>query len=155
MRKTCINPKLLRLTLEKMVIGVEEPILIKGIGEIIAKVDSGNSGYNVIHGEELIIQGDILTFKTENKDGKERRVSKKIKDTLETIMGKDNVTVQVSTVMDFNQTRATIESYTPNNGSNSGVAVSQQSEKEISTNICYCLRAFLPFCSWHICSNNL
>lgn len=87
MRKTCINPKLLRLTLEKMVIGVEEPILIKGIGEIIAKVDSGNSGYNVIHGEELIIQGDILTFKTENKDGKERRVSKKIKDTINVNIG--------------------------------------------------------------------
>ena len=87
MRKTCINPKLLRLTLEKMVIGVEEPILIKGIGEIIAKVDSGNSGYNVIHGEDLIIQGDILTFKTENKDGKERRVSKKIKDTINVNIG--------------------------------------------------------------------
>ena len=71
MRKTCINSKLLRLTLEKMVIGVEEPILIKGIGEIVAKVDSGNSGYNVIHGEDLIVQGNILTFKTENKDGKE------------------------------------------------------------------------------------
>lgn len=87
MRKTCINPKLLRLTLEKMVIGVEEPILIKGIGEIIAKVDSGNSGYNVIHGEDLIVQGDILTFKTENKDGKERRVSKKIKDTINVNIG--------------------------------------------------------------------
>lgn len=87
MRKTCINPKLLRLTLEKMVIGVEEPILIKGIGEIVAKVDSGNSGYNVIHGEDLIIQGDIITFKTENKDGQERRVSKKIKDTINVNIG--------------------------------------------------------------------
>lgn len=87
MRKTCINSKLLRLTLEKMVIGVEEPILIKGIGEIVAKVDSGNSGYNVIHGEDLIIQGDIITFKTENKDGQERRVSKKIKDTINVNIG--------------------------------------------------------------------
>ena len=64
----------------------------------------------------------------------EKEAAKKIKDTLETIMGKDNVSVQVSSVMDFNQTRATIESYTPNNGSNSGVAVSQQSEKEIYSN---------------------
>lgn len=70
-----------------MVIGVEEPILIKGIGEIVAKVDSGNSGYNVIHGEDLIIQGDIITFKTENKDGQERRVSKKIKDTINVNIG--------------------------------------------------------------------
>lgn len=85
--KTSINPKLYRLTLEKMVIGVEEPILIKGIGEIVAKVDSGNSGYNVIHGEDLVVQGNIITFKTENKDGNERRVSKKIKDTINVNIG--------------------------------------------------------------------
>lgn len=70
-----------------MVIGVEEPILIKGIGEIVAKVDSGNSGYNVIHGEDLVVQGDIITFKTLNKDGIERRVSKKIKDTININIG--------------------------------------------------------------------
>lgn len=87
MKKTCINPKLYRLTLEKMVIGVEEPILVKGIGEIVAKVDSGNSGYNVIHGEDLVVQGDIITFKTLNKDGVERRVSKKIKDTININIG--------------------------------------------------------------------
>ena len=70
-----------------MVIGLEEPILIKGIGEIIAKVDSGNAGYNVIHGEDLTVQGDILTFKTQNKDGKDRRVSKKIKEKLNVNIG--------------------------------------------------------------------
>ena len=70
-----------------MVIGLEEPILVKGVGEIIAKVDSGNGGYNVIHGEDLTIQGDILTFKTHNKDGEDRRISKKIKDTLNVNIG--------------------------------------------------------------------
>lgn len=70
-----------------MVIGLEEPILIKGIGEIIAKVDSGNGGYNVIHGEDLMVQGNILNFKTFNKDGEERRVSKKIKDTINVNIG--------------------------------------------------------------------
>ena len=69
MKKSKIDSKLYQLTLEKMVIGLEEPILIKGVGEIIAKVDSGNGGYNVIHGEDLTVQGDILTFKTFNKDG--------------------------------------------------------------------------------------
>ena len=87
MRKTCINPKLLRLTLEKMVIGVEEPILIKGIGELNAKIDSGNSGYNVIHGEDLTVQGNILTFKTYNKDNDVRRISKKIKHILNVNIG--------------------------------------------------------------------
>ena len=84
---TCINPKLFRLTLEKMVIGVEEPILIKGIGEMIAKVDSGNGGFNVIHGEDFILQGNILNFKTADKDGNSKRVSKKIKDTINVNIG--------------------------------------------------------------------
>ncbi len=64
----------------------------------------------------------------------EKEAAKKIKDTLETIMGKDNVSVQVSTVMDFNQTRATIESYTPNKDSQTGIVVSQQGEKEVYSN---------------------
>lgn len=87
MKKTKVDSHLYQLTLEKMVIGLEEPILIKGIGEIIAKVDSGNAGYNVIHGEDLTVQGDILTFKTQNKDGKDRRVSKKIKEKLNVNIG--------------------------------------------------------------------
>ncbi|MBR6298828.1 MAG: flagellar M-ring protein FliF, partial [Candidatus Gastranaerophilales bacterium] len=61
----------------------------------------------------------------------EKEAAKKIKDTLETIMGKDNVSVQVSTVMDFNQTRSTIESYTPTKGSETGVIMTQQGEKEV------------------------
>ena len=61
----------------------------------------------------------------------EKEAAKKIKDTLETIMGKDNVSVQVSTVMDFNQTRSTIESYTPSKGSETGVIMTQQGEKEV------------------------
>lgn len=64
----------------------------------------------------------------------EKEAAKKIQDTLETIMGKDNVSVQVSSVMDFNQTRTTIESYTPNKGADSGVVVSRQGEKEVYTN---------------------
>lgn len=60
----------------------------------------------------------------------EKEAAKKIQDTLETIMGKDNVSVQVSAVMDFNSTRSTIESYTPSNGQN-GVVLSSQGEKEI------------------------
>lgn len=85
--KTCIEHKLYHLTLEKMVIGLEEPILIKGIGKLIAKVDSGNSGYNVIHGEDLIIQGNVLNFKTIDQDGNDKRVSKKIKDTIKVNIG--------------------------------------------------------------------
>ena len=89
--KTCINTKLYKLTLEKMVIGIEEPVLVKGIGELIAKIDSGNSGHNVIHGEDITIQGDIINFKTFNKDGDERRVSKKIKNNIKINIGGGHV----------------------------------------------------------------
>ena len=60
----------------------------------------------------------------------EKEAAKKIKDTLETIMGRDNVSVQVSAVMDFNSTRSTIESYVPAQNSQGGVIISQQGEKE-------------------------
>ena len=61
----------------------------------------------------------------------EKEAAKKTKDTLETIMGKDNVSVQVSAVMDFNSTRSTIESYVPAGDTQSGVILGQQSEKEV------------------------
>ena len=73
---------------------------------------------------------DMQTYRTNF----EKEAAKKIQDTLETIMGKDNVSVQVSSVMDFNQTRATIESYTPNNGGESGVILTRQGEKEVYSN---------------------
>ena len=73
---------------------------------------------------------DMQTYRTNF----EKEAAKKIKDTLETIMGKDNVSVQVSSVMDFNQTRATIESYTPNKDTNAGVVLTRQGEKEIYSN---------------------
>lgn len=81
----------LKLQLEKMVIGLEEPILIKGAGKFMAKVDSGNAGYNVIHGEDFVRQGDILNFKTYDADGNERRISKKISDTLNVHIGGGNI----------------------------------------------------------------
>ena len=36
----------LGLQLERLVIGIEEPVLVKDLGEILAKIDSGNGGYN-------------------------------------------------------------------------------------------------------------
>ena len=85
---------------------------------------------NVLSEDVAKNSSDMQTYRTNF----EKEAAKKIKDTLETIMGKDNVSVQVSTVMDFNQTRATIESYTPNKDSNSGIIVAQQGEKEVYSN---------------------
>lgn len=89
--KSKIDKKFYKLTLEKLVIGLEEPILIKGIGKIDAKIDSGNGGYNVIHGKDFVQQGDILSFETEDSDGNIKRVSKKIKSTLNVNIGGGHV----------------------------------------------------------------
>ncbi len=82
---------------------------------------------NVLSEDVSKNSSDMQTYRTNF----EKEAAKKIKDTLETIMGKDNISVQVSTVMDFNQTRSTIESYTPSKGSENGVIMTQQGEKEI------------------------
>ena len=67
-----------RLQLEKLVIGLEEPISIKGIGEFVAKIDSGNGGYNVIHGEDVYQNGGVIVFKTYTSDNQLKQVSKKL-----------------------------------------------------------------------------
>lgn len=85
---------------------------------------------NVLSEDVARNSSDMQTYRTNF----EKEAAKKIKDTLETIMGKDNVSVQVSTVMDFNQTRATIESYSPNKDSDSGVVLTSQGEKEVYSN---------------------
>lgn len=72
---------------EATVIGLEEPITIHGIGSIIAKVDSGNGAYNVIHGEDITTQGNKVTFTT--IDGK--RLMKEIIDTININVGAGNV----------------------------------------------------------------
>lgn len=80
-----------KLCLEKLVIGLEEPILIKGVGEFLAKVDSGNGGYNVIHGQDVIQQGDVITFKTYDHNEQPKMISKKLKEFINVNIGSGNV----------------------------------------------------------------
>ena len=81
----------LKVILEKLIVGLEEPILIKSVGKMIAKIDSGNGGYNVIHGENLYYQGDVLTFETSDINGNRKVVSKKVKDTIKINIGGGNI----------------------------------------------------------------
>ncbi len=53
---------------EKTVIGLIERINLHGIGPVDAKIDSGNGAYNVLHGEDIVRQGNKVMFKT--VDGK-------------------------------------------------------------------------------------
>jgi len=55
-----------RFFLEKQVLGLIEFFDVDGIGKIPSKLDSGNGAFNVIHGEDIQIQGDKVHFKTVN-----------------------------------------------------------------------------------------
>ena len=77
----------LGLQLERLVIGIEEPVLVKDLGEILAKIDSGNGGYNVIHGEDIIYQGNYINFLTYDGAGNPKRMSKKVVEELEIHIG--------------------------------------------------------------------
>jgi hypothetical protein len=52
--------------IEKQVFGLIEFFDLDGVGRIPAKLDSGNGAYNVLHGEDIQIQGDKVFFRTEN-----------------------------------------------------------------------------------------
>ena len=52
--------------LEKQVLGLIEFFDVDGIGKIPSKLASGNGAFNVIHGEDIQIQGDKVLFKTVN-----------------------------------------------------------------------------------------
>lgn len=68
---------------EKYVVGLVEPVYIDGLGILEAKIDSGNGGYNVLHGEDIVIQGSKVTFKT--VEG--RRLMKPVVDTIKINVG--------------------------------------------------------------------
>jgi len=52
--------------IEKQLFGLIEFFDIDGIGKVPAKLDSGNGAYNVIHGEDIQIQGEKVFFRTVN-----------------------------------------------------------------------------------------
>jgi hypothetical protein len=72
---------------EATIIGLIENIELQGIGALEAKVDSGNGAFNVLHGEDIIKQGNKVTFTT--VDGK--RIIKDIKDTITINVGAGHV----------------------------------------------------------------
>ena len=80
-----------KVLLERLVIGLEEPVLIKGLGELSAKIDSGNGGYNVIHGTDFHQQGDELMFTTHDSFGHEKKIQAKVIDSIEVNMGGGNI----------------------------------------------------------------
>ena len=50
----------------------KEKVQIVGVGSYIAKVDTGNDAYCVLHGEDIRISGDRVFFKTDKNISIER-----------------------------------------------------------------------------------
>lgn len=60
------------------VFDVTETITIDGIGDTMAKIDSGNEAFNVLHGIDIQVNDGIVTFKTIN----DRQLSLPLEDTI-------------------------------------------------------------------------
>lgn len=51
---------------EKTVLGLEETVYVDGVGQIKAKLDTGNGAFNVLHGTDIKEDGKMVRFTTEN-----------------------------------------------------------------------------------------
>lgn len=72
---------------ESFEIGLEEQIKIPELGLVIpAKIDSGNDAYNVLHGENIQINGNQASFTTI----KGKQITKPLKDTITINVGAGN-----------------------------------------------------------------
>ena len=72
---------------ESFEIGLEEQIKIPELGLVIpAKIDSGNDAYNVLHGENIQINGNLTSFTTI----KGKQITKPLKDTITINVGAGN-----------------------------------------------------------------
>jgi hypothetical protein len=65
-------------TEEKITLSVVEDIQIKDVGEAVAKVDTGNEAYNVLHGTDIEHSGTGVRFKTLHNKVIERPVLEEI-----------------------------------------------------------------------------
>lgn len=72
---------------EKIVIGLIENINLAGIGQVEAKIDSGNGAYNVLHGEDITRHGNKVMFTTINN----KKLVKDIVDMVTINVGAGNV----------------------------------------------------------------
>lgn len=75
----------------------KEEIIIRDIGTYTCKVDTGNDAYNALHGEDVKINGDTVTFKTD----KGKLVNKKLEDTIKINVGASTTENRPIVTFDF------------------------------------------------------
>lgn len=76
-----------KIFFEQKALGLIETINIEGIGPIAAKVDSGNGAYNVLHGTDVSVKGDKVTFTTVNG----KKLNKPFKGYIDINIGSGNI----------------------------------------------------------------
>lgn len=69
--------------IENIVLGIDETIEIEGIGSLLAKVDTGNEAYNVLHGIDIQDAGENVTFTTAGN----KQITKPKKDNIKIHIG--------------------------------------------------------------------
>lgn len=77
-------------------LGLTELIKIDGVGDVTAKVDSGNGAYNVLHGINIDQKGDNVTFTTiDNK-----KITKPVVELIDINIGSGNIEKRPVVVFD-------------------------------------------------------
>lgn len=79
--------------IEKNIFGLQEDIIVDGVGKISAKLDTGNGAYNVLHGEDIEFGKDkkteqpMVRFTTMNSI----RLEKPMQDSISINLGAGNI----------------------------------------------------------------
>ena len=71
---------------EKTILGIEEDIYLDGVGVVKAKLDTGNGAYNVLHGENIEVNGGEVMFTTMNG----KKINKPMEETIVINVGAGN-----------------------------------------------------------------
>jgi hypothetical protein len=80
------------------ILGVTEYITIDGIGSVVAKIDSGNEAYNVLHGIDIKDNGDdTITFTTIN----DKKITLPRTGNIDINIGSGNIETRPTVVLDI------------------------------------------------------
>jgi hypothetical protein len=80
------------------ILGVTEYITIDGIGSVVAKIDSGNEAYNVLHGVDIEDNGDdTVTFTTIN----DKKITLSRTGSIDINIGSGNIETRPTVVLDI------------------------------------------------------
>ena len=83
---------------KRPILGVTEYITIDGIGSVVAKIDSGNEAYNVLHGIDIKDNGDdTVTFTTIN----DKKITLPCTGSIDINIGSGNIESRPTVVLDI------------------------------------------------------